>query len=127
MRYLRQLRDNEADTGKTIEQLRIFLAKNARAVTFSLHPYSGKWALRYYIHLNLRLIVGWLLSEKSRKIRVFTTADAAFHVARSFGQGHIKCDLENEQSASSSRISRSDAAPRVSVGGGAFSADAAIR
>ena len=95
MRTLKQWRQHDdSDAGMTIEQLREMKKKLERLVTFSLHSYSGRWGLRYHlVHLGW-FRVGWVLSEKSRRVRSFATADAAFNVARTFGQGYIKVDLD---------------------------------
>lgn len=98
MRFLRQWRDdNLRSRDLTIDQLRIRHVKFHRLIRFSLHPYSGKWALRHHHHMswNSGGTFGWVLSEKSRQVRTFATAEAAFKVAREFGQDSIKVDLQS--------------------------------
>jgi hypothetical protein len=95
MRTLKLWARGSVDTsGKTIEQLHVLKTKLRRLVKFSLHPYSGKWALHYYIPFLGTPKSGWVLAEKSRNVRIFSNPVSAFNVARGFGQDYIRVDLE---------------------------------
>ena len=103
------------DDGMTLEALRFLLVGKKTAISCSLRPYGERgMAIRFELRgggVGSRTR-GWLLSEKSKRVRVFSRAETAFGVLRSLGVLLFTVDLEPEAALYGFPRSSKNPAPR---------------
>lgn len=87
------------DDGMTLEALRFMVLNKQVATQFSLRPYEDRgYAIRFQLRgggIGTRNN-GWLLSEKSKRVRVFAKAETAFSVLKSLGIELFSVDFRPE-------------------------------
>jgi len=87
----------DMDDGMTLEGLRFLVGAKKMLVQFSLRPYGDRgMAIRFQLSshgFSKRPADGWLLAEKSKRVRVFSRAETAFGVLCSLGIESFQVDL----------------------------------
>ena len=80
--------------GLTLEALRALAKCSKPHLAFSLVSYRPGYALRYDLNRDYRIPAsGFLVAERSKNIRIFKTAEAAFKVLSELGLNEITVEL----------------------------------
>lgn len=96
LRILRELHPVDSRSGVTLEALRIMAMVPKAHLTFVLKPYDHGYALWFDLKRNFgQQAAGWLIAEKSKKVRIFAKAETAFIVARDLGLSELRIDLSS--------------------------------
>jgi hypothetical protein len=83
------------DDGMTLESLRFLVARQSVPAVFSLRRYGEGTAIRFQFRGGGfgKRTQGWLLAEKSKRVRVFARAETAFGVLCGLGIETFNVDL----------------------------------
>lgn len=78
----------------TLEALRVMVKLPKANLMFELRRYGNGYALWFDLKRHYgQMVAGWLISEKSKKVRVFAKAETAFIVARGLGLSELCINL----------------------------------
>ena len=82
----------------TLGALRMLSQVGKPHLIFVLKPIDGGYGLWFDLSRNFgHSISGWLIAERSKKIRVFGHAETAFGVARQLGLRELRVEIKSPE------------------------------